>query len=145
MLFDLQIETVGLQLFQHVDIPLEIEFPDAVVGDGERPRTRIGGEIEIIALDRDQVLTIGLHDAKRDLKGFRLFDGFVARNHTAVPIEEDGATRPVSAERLGERRPPAIRAPIRIPRIEDHIGDGREGFRASNTHSDRLDDKKQQC
>ena len=31
-----QIEPVGLQLLQHVDIPFEVEFADAVVGDGER-------------------------------------------------------------------------------------------------------------
>jgi hypothetical protein len=49
-----------MQLFQHVDVPFEIELAHAVVGDCERARTGVTGEIQIIALDRDQVAPVRL-------------------------------------------------------------------------------------
>ena len=110
-----------MQLLQHVDVPFEVEFADAVVRDRERLRARIGGEIEIVALDGDQMVAVGLHDAQRDVQPLRLFDGLVAGDDAAVPVDQHGAAGAVVAQRALERRATAVGAAIGV--LGDQTGD----------------------
>lgn len=116
-----QIETISLQLFQHVDVPLEIELADAVVGDREGAGAGIRREIEIITLDCDQMLAVGLHDAERNVERPGLFDGLVAGDDRAVPVDQDGAAGTVLAQRALKRRATAIGAAIHVVGIRREI------------------------
>lgn len=93
----------------------------AVVGDRERPRARVSGEVQIVALDRNQVLPVGFHDAERDVQPLRLFDGFVTGDDPAMPVDQDGTADAVRAERALERGATAIGTAIGVVRIRREI------------------------
>ena len=117
-----QIEPVGMQLCQPVDVPFEVEFADAVVRDRERLRTGVGGEVEIVPLDGDQMVAVGLHDAQRNAQSLRVFDRLVAGNDAAVPVDEHRAAGTVLAERLFERGAPAVGAAVRVLGVGCQLG-----------------------
>ena len=85
-----------MQLLEHVEIPFEIQFTDAVVGEGERLGPRVCGEIEIVALDGDEMLAVRLHDAQRQIQALGLFRRLVAGDDPAaairaVPLPQNGS------------------------------------------------------
>jgi hypothetical protein len=92
-----QIDAVGLELLEHVEIPFEVELTHPVVGDGERFRARVGGEIEIVALHGDELLAVGLDDTERDIEPLGLLDGLVDGDDATEPIDQDRAAGTVLA------------------------------------------------
>jgi hypothetical protein len=108
---------------EHFDIPLEIEFTDAVVRDRKRLRSRIGGEIEIGALDRDETLPDGLHDTEGNIEQLGVFDGLVPRDHRPTFIDDHRACGSKVTERLFEGRPTAISAAVGVVGIRTKITD----------------------
>jgi len=87
---------------QHVDVPLEIELTDTVVRDRQPLRAGVGGKVEVLSLDGDQHVAVGLHDLQRDVEALRLLDGLVARDDVAVAVDEDSTARPEFAQGLGQ-------------------------------------------
>ena len=117
------IEAIDTQLLQHVDVPFQIKFADAVVRDRQRLGARISQEIEIVSLDCDQLRPIGVDDAHWNAERFCLFDGFVPRDDPAVAIDDHGAAGAILAKGPRERSPPAVGSPIRVTRIGCEVGE----------------------
>jgi hypothetical protein len=115
-----QVEALGVQLFQPVNIPLKIELADAVVRDRQFPRAGIGHKVQILTLHRDQLTTVGLDDTQREVQALRLFDGLVAGDDASMPVNENGAAGTVLAQRALERGAAPVGAAISI------VGIGRE-------------------
>ena len=63
-------------MFEHLDIPFEIQFADPVVGDGQ---CTCAGDHDpgrgSLPLDRDQMLAVGLDDMQREIQAAGLLDG----------------------------------------------------------------------
>lgn len=68
------------------------------------------------------MVTVGLHDAERNVQPLRVFDRLVAGDDGAVPIDEHGPAGAIVARRAFERRTPAIGAAVRVGRIGGEIG-----------------------
>ena len=117
-----QIEAVAPEL-QHVDVPFELEFADAVVRNRERLRSRIRGQIEVVTLDRDQMVTVGLDNAERNVQTLGLFDRLVAGDDPTVAIDHHGAARAELTQRALERRATTIGAAIGVVGISLEINE----------------------
>jgi len=83
---------------EHLGIPVQIQFRDAVVGQRQLARARILVEIEIHALDDDQGGAVTLDDRDREGQRRRLLDGLVARNDAAAAVHEDRSPGTVCGE-----------------------------------------------
>ena len=89
-------------------------FPNAVVGDGERFRAGIAGEIRVIALDGDQVVPVRFDDSQGNVQALGLLDGLIACDDPTEPVDKDGSAGPVLAERSFERCPAAVGSAIGV-------------------------------
>ena len=85
-----QIEAILPQMFEHLDIPFEIQFADPVVGDGQCTCAGITTEVEVLPLDRDQMLAVGLDDMQREIQAAGLLDGLVPSDDDAMSIDKHG-------------------------------------------------------
>ena len=72
-----EIEPVRLELLQDRGIPVEVEFADPVVRDRQGPCAGITTEVEVLPLDRDQILAVGLDDMQWEIQAAGLLDGLV--------------------------------------------------------------------
>ena len=93
-----QIEAALPQLLEHVDIPFEIQFADPVVGDGQGTCAGITTEVEVLPLDRDQMLAVGLDDMQWKIQAAGLLDGLVPSNDDAMSIDKHGTAGTVGFE-----------------------------------------------
>ena len=98
------IEAVGMQLLEHVDVPFEVQFADTVVRDRKCLGVGVCGEIEVVALDCDQMAPVRVDDAERDVESLRLLDRLIAGDDAAVPI--GSARRGLRHGRAGTVRAP---------------------------------------
>ena len=112
------LQPVLAQLREDVRIPLEIEFPHAVVRDRKRAGARVCREILIGPLHDHQRPPIGGDNLNRQAQGPRLLDGLIASDDVAAPVREERPSRAVLRQRLRQGASPARRPAIRIFRID---------------------------
>ena len=109
-----QIKAIGMHLLEHVDVPFEVQFADTVVRDRQCLGVGVCGEIEVVALDGDQMAPVRVDDAEREVESFRLLDRLIAGDDAAVPIDQHGAACAMVAQGLCERRAPTIGTAVGI-------------------------------
>ena len=109
-----KIEAVGVELAKHLHVPFQVQLADAVVGDRKGFRSWIGGEVQVHALNRDQMVPVGLDDPEWDVESLRLFDRLVAGDDTAAPIDQHRAAGTVLAQRALKRGTPALGTDVAV-------------------------------
>ena len=93
-----EIEPVRLELLQDRGIPVQVEFPDPVVGDGQGTCAGITTEVEVLPLDRDQMLAVCLDDMQWEIQAAGLLDGLVPSDDDAMSIDKHGTAGTVGFE-----------------------------------------------
>ncbi len=112
-----QVDALGEVLLEQVDVPVQIEFANAVVGERQFAGPRIGAEVQVGALDHDETVAGGRHDVHGKAQRLGDIEGLVTCQHHPMPVSDDGARRAICFEGAAQERLPARGAAIGVQRI----------------------------
>jgi hypothetical protein len=121
---------------QFGDVPIEVQFSHAVIGDGEGLRFRVFCQVEVGALDGDQLRAIRPDDqhifCKVGLAGS--FEGLIASDHAPFRIQQNRAPCSVITQGFVERLASARGPFVGIALVQLQVGELHRGDYGRGDH-----------